>query len=68
MAIQSVTAPGSSQLARFLSIPEACAYTRVTRRTIYNWMAQGKLTVYRSAGGAVRLDPAELVRREDAKS
>ena len=65
MAIQSDTSHEDAPPTRFLSLPEACAYARVTRRTLYNWMQAGKVTVYRSAGGTVRLDPAELVRKQE---
>jgi excisionase family DNA binding protein len=33
----------------------ACELVGVSRRTIYNWIAQGKLEYIRTAGGSVRI-------------
>ena len=38
-----------------LSIMKACEVVGVSRRTIYNWMAAGKVQYVRTAGGAVRI-------------
>jgi excisionase family DNA binding protein len=38
-----------------LSIPRACEAVGVSRRTIYNWMADGKIEYVRTAGGSVRI-------------
>jgi excisionase family DNA binding protein len=38
-----------------LSIMKACALVGVSRRTIYNWMAGGKIEFVRTAGGSVRI-------------
>ena len=38
-----------------LSIPRACDAVGVSRRTIYNWMASGKVQYVRTAGGSVRI-------------
>lgn len=38
-----------------LSIPRACDVVGVSRRTIYNWMASGKVQYVRTAGGSVRI-------------
>ena len=38
-----------------VSILQACAQVGVSRRTIYNWMASGKIQYVRTAGGAVRI-------------
>ena len=53
-----------------VSITEACRHVGVTRRTIYNWMADGKIEYVRTAGGAVRIftdtlwrSPGEPARR-----
>ena len=46
-----------------LSIVEACRQVGVSRRTIYNWMADGKVEYVRTAGGAVRLFTDTLWRR-----
>ena len=57
-------APRVDDLPPLLTIPQACAYAAVSRGTIYNWIAQGKLTVWRTASGMIRLDRTELIRRE----
>ena len=38
-----------------LSIMRACEVVGVSRRTIYNWMASGKVEYVRTAGGSVRI-------------
>lgn len=38
-----------------ISILKACELVGVSRRTIYNWLAAGKLEYVRTAGGAVRI-------------
>jgi excisionase family DNA binding protein len=38
-----------------LSIDQACEQVGVSRRTIYNWMAGGKVEYVRTAGGSVRI-------------
>lgn len=38
-----------------VSIPRACELVGVSRRTIYNWMASGKVQYVRTAGGSVRI-------------
>jgi excisionase family DNA binding protein len=48
-----------------VSIAEACAHVGVSRRTIYNWMAEGKVEYVRTAGGAVRIFIQTLWRRPD---
>jgi excisionase family DNA binding protein len=40
---------------RAISITQACESVGVSRRTIYNWMAAGKVEYVRTAGGAVRI-------------
>jgi excisionase family DNA binding protein len=51
-----------------VSIPKACELVGVSRRTIYNWIAGGKIQYVRTAGGSVRIfadtlwrDPAGAV-------
>jgi excisionase family DNA binding protein len=53
-----------------LSITDACKHVGVSRRTIYNWMADAKIEYVRTAGGAVRIftdtlwrAPGETLRR-----
>jgi excisionase family DNA binding protein len=38
-----------------ISIMKACELVGVSRRTIYNWLASGKLEYVRTAGGSVRI-------------
>jgi excisionase family DNA binding protein len=48
-----------------VSIPKACALVGVSRRTIYNWIAAGKIQYVRTAGGAVRIFADTLWRDSD---
>lgn len=50
---------------RTITIKQAQAAAGVSRRTIYNWMASGKLEYLRTAGGAVRIYEASLWRPAD---
>jgi excisionase family DNA binding protein len=38
-----------------ITIKQACALVGVSRRTIYNWMAKGRLDCVRTAGGNIRI-------------
>jgi len=38
-----------------VSILQACEHVHVSRRTIYNWIASGKVEYVRTAGGSVRI-------------
>jgi excisionase family DNA binding protein len=40
---------------RTISIMKACEMVGVSRRTIYNWLASGKIEYVRTAGGSVRV-------------
>jgi excisionase family DNA binding protein len=48
-----------------LTILEAATSARVSRRTIYNWIAKGDVDVVRTAGGKIRILADSLWR--DAK-
>jgi len=48
-----------------VSIPRACDVVGVSRRTIYNWMASGKVQYVRTAGGSVRIFKDTLWRDPD---
>jgi len=37
------------------SIMKACELVGVSRRTIYNWLASGKVEYVRTAGGSIRI-------------
>ncbi len=45
-----------------ISIMQACEVVGVSRRTIYNWMAGGKVEYVRTAGGSVRIFADSLWR------
>jgi excisionase family DNA binding protein len=45
-----------------ISIMKACEVVGVSRRTIYNWMAGGKVEYVRTAGGSVRIFAESLWR------
>jgi len=50
---------------RTVSIMQACDEVGVSRRTIYNWIAAGKLEWMRTAGGSIRIF-ADTLWRADA--
>ena len=50
-----------------VSIPKACELVGVSRRTIYNWIASGKIQYIRTAGGSVRIF-ADTLWREPTTS
>lgn len=45
---------------------KACEVVGVSRRTIYNWIAAGKVEYVRTAGGAVRIFADSLWREPGA--
>jgi excisionase family DNA binding protein len=51
---------------RAISIAQACESVGVSRRTIYNWMAAGKVEYVRTAGGAVRIFEDTLWRSPES--
>lgn len=51
-----------------VSIPRACELVGVSRRTIYNWIAGGKVQYVRTAGGSVRIFADTLWREPVADS
>ena len=48
-----------------VSIKQACARLDVSRRTIYNWIASGKVERVRSVGGSSRIFVDTLWRTPD---
>ena len=44
-----------------VSIMRAAELLRVSRRTIYNWIASGRVNYCRTPGGAIRLFEDELL-------
>ena len=51
-----------------VSIPKACELVGVSRRTIYNWIASGKIQYIRTAGGSVRIFEDTLWREPEAEN
>ena len=51
-----------------ISIMKACELVGVSRRTIYNWIAGGKVEYVRTAGGSVRIFVDTLWREPTAAS
>ena len=49
-----------------ISIMKACELVGVSRRTIYNWIAGGKIQYIRTAGGSVRIFADTLWRDPNA--
>lgn len=47
-----------------VTIQQAATLVGVSRRTIYNWMHAGKLTVVRTVSGRIRIVRAELLREQ----
>ena len=56
---------GLSMDRQTLSIMKACEVVGVSRRTIYNWIAGGKIQYVRTAGGSVRIFADTLWREPD---
>ena len=48
-----------------VSIMKACEMVGVSRRTIYNWIAGGKVEYVRTAGGSIRIFQDSLWRQPD---
>lgn len=48
-----------------ISIMKASELVGVSRRTIYNWIADGKVEYVRTAGGSIRIFADTLWRRSD---
>ncbi len=51
-----------------VSIPRACELVSVSGRTIYIWMASGKVQYIRTAGGSVRIFADTLWRGPEVVS
>ena len=62
----AVTIPnGVTPDRQTVSIRKACQLVDVGRRTIYNWIASGKVETIRTAGGSVRIFVDTLWRTPD---
>jgi excisionase family DNA binding protein len=47
---------------------KACEMVGVSRRTIYNWIAAGKVEYVRTAGGSIRIFVDTLWRQPDGQA
>lgn len=56
-----------SQTRQTVSIPKAVELVGVSRRTIYNWIAAGKVDYVRTAGGSLRIFVDTLFRGSDGQ-
>ncbi len=53
---------GSGPQRQLISVAKAAAQCDVTTRTIYNWIASGRLRAYRTGPTLLRIDLADLDR------
>ena len=51
-----------------VSIMKACEVVGVSRRTIYNWIAAGKVEYVRTAGGSIRIFADSLWRDREGQA
>jgi excisionase family DNA binding protein len=51
-----------------VSIMKACEVVGVSRRTIYNWIAAGKVEYVRTAGGSIRIFADSLWREPESET
>ncbi len=47
--------PFEPRIGRSVSLDQACQMLRVSRRTIYNWIRDGRLRTIRTLGGSQRV-------------
>lgn len=47
----------------YFSVTDVCRLLNVSRRTVYNWIAKGKLARLDTPGGSPRFAKADLLRR-----
>ena len=50
-----------AKVRRALSLDGACQFAGISRRTIYYWIAKGKVSFYRNTKGQLRIDLDSLV-------
>jgi excisionase family DNA binding protein len=51
-----------TELPPRVTVQQACRVAGVCRRTIYNWIAAGRVDYVRTAGGAIRILTPTLMR------
>ena len=56
------TDPLKEQAESYVTISEAAELLRVSRRTVFRWMARGKVNVFHPSGGTARIPRSELKR------
>lgn len=69
VVIATTLQPFEPRLGRSVSIDHAMRILRVSRRTIYNWIREGRLATVRTLGGSQRIVTDSLgphVRRRAA--
>lgn len=64
-ACGAVQRSGKERLS--VSVGDAAALVSVSRRTIYLWLAAGKLTTQRTAGGSLRIETESLWQTKEEK-
>ncbi len=67
-AVGQMRAPVMIVDRKTISIMKACELVGVSRRTIYNWIASGKVEYVRTAGGSVRIFVDTLWREPETGS
>lgn len=63
-----MTNPNTGLPEQTINIDQACQQVGVSRRTIYNWIAAGKVKYLRTAGGSIRIFPSTLWRDDEKKT
>ncbi len=48
-------APFEPRIGRSVSLEQACQILQVSRRTVYNWIRDGRLQTIRTLGGSQRV-------------
>ena len=52
---ESPFAPFVPRIGRSVSLDQACQILQVSRRTVYNWIRDGRLQTIRTLGGSQRV-------------
>ena len=47
--------PFTPRIGRSVSLDQACQILQVSRRTVYNWIREGRLQTIRTLGGSQRV-------------
>ncbi len=67
---RSIDALFVPRIGRSVSLDHAAERLGVSRRTIYNWIREGRLQTIRTLGGSQRvvIDPADFAREEPIRA